>query len=151
MSKKCKIDIEVDGNRIDLEGTYQLYLQESSNLFMPNISPYYTESYPESHGEFIYPITKFDAFDYEVKLVYVGSESGVSKHINDFLNIFFINRNNIKQAKEVTIINDYKEVSFPAYFKEITKGDKFIRGQRGIANFNLKFRVTKPQNIEYIL
>jgi len=149
MDNICKIKIGIGGVIIDLETQYRLYLQDSDALFMPNIADYYTESYPESNGEFIYPVTKLEAEDYTVKMVYVGDQASISKDINSFLQLFFDDFDNIKKAKEVVIINEYKGVNFPAYFKSISAGDKFIRSQNGIANFTITFRITKPDSIGY--
>lgn len=130
--RKYKISVLIDDIEIDLETQYGFYLLESDdNIIGGERREFETETYPEVNGVKVYSLSTRDSLEYNIKLCSDGNKNTVAKKIQEFEKQLY-NGNN---AKEITVYNDSKGISFVGMNKNIEIEDFHLQENSDIIIF----------------
>ena len=120
MPRYCKIRIKIaDGEIQDAITAWGLYLIDSDDTIIAPVREYEKQQYPEEAAAEIHPYTTLMPFEYKCTLLCLGSLSEVNTTVRNFYDsLFSITAGvDLRQAKPVTIYNDYKGIRVTGYAK----------------------------------
>lgn len=150
--RPCKIRLQIEGdpNTYDLE-EMGFHLMESPDMPLFGQRDYETEDFPENNGVSIYPYTTYKAFDYKIKFLAWDSIDAVNARITDLYAKLFEPTSNgdVRKAKLLTVINDYKGVIVTGYAKDASGADTFIEVEQGGVIFDFTLYCADPSQNAY--
>lgn len=153
MARACKIRIQIGSGAIqDAITAWGFHLMESDDIVTPPVREYEAISFPESAAEEIHPYTKLEPFDYKCSLLCFGALTTLNSTIKTFFDSLFTITSGVdlREAKIITIYNDYKGVKVSGYAKSI-EGQNYYpelkEVEKGAYLFDFTIRVADPKTM----
>ncbi|NCU31115.1 hypothetical protein EOM57_04920 [Candidatus Saccharibacteria bacterium] len=153
MDRQCKIRIQIaDGAIQDAKTVWGFHLIESDETIIPPVRDYETIKFPESAAEEIYPYTVFEPFDYTCTLLCIGALTTINSTVKNFYDSLFTVTSGVdlRQAKVITLYNDYKGVKVSGYVKTAEGQDYYpelIKADTGAYLFDFVLHVADPKTL----
>ncbi len=135
---------------IDTLEQFNVACQEFPYKNLPEIKDLPKRDWPDENGEDIYiPSSglRFKAYDIDVKMLYVGTESNMSTQIKSFID--FLYGRNTGGNPSLTIYDEYTKTGRQGVIVTNVDNELFVYDDvntEAIAQFKVKFRVTDPIN-----
>ena len=153
MARQCKVRIQIANGAIqEAQTAWGFHLMESDDTVVPPIREYEAISFPESAAEEIHPYTKFEPFDYKCTLLCFGTLTTINSTVRTFFDSLFTITSGVdlRQAKPITLYNDYKGVKVTGYAKSIEGQDYYPEVkevEKGAYMFDFVLRVADPKTM----
>lgn len=151
--RNCDIEIIMPGSteKISLVNQYDFHLIESPAKVVAPIGEYEVQSYPESATPEIDPRTTKKPFEYKISLAYWGSEADANSNIISFYDSLFTTDGDIMTAKEITLLNNYKNVQMKGYAQKWDEKTYTIEGENSLIMFDFTLYVNNPKTYDKII
>lgn len=138
-----------DGPIIQAEEAYGVYLTEGDIRLPLPIRNYEVQEYPETTAVDIYPVTKFEPFDYTVKLCCVAKGSDdVNSVIQQLQSLFLTPSGGMMRANVISIYDDYRHTKMVGYYKSIASTEFGRTESESFLYFDLTIYVSDPSKCE---
>lgn len=147
--RDARLMLEIDGEVIDLQEQFNMFLADSPDIICAPLKPFETEQYPESNGQYIYPYTTKDGFDYKVTILYFGEEGSANSEITRLNGKLYTEADGVLKAKEVKLTNKYKNVSIVGYIKSLVGNDTDFDSDSDAWFFDLTIQVSDPDKCNF--
>lgn len=148
--RDCSIEIVVDGVKKNLVNDYDFHLIESPAMITAKPGEYDVQKFPEYAAPEIDTRTTLQPFDYKISLGYWGNEEIANSLIRGFFDGLFINEDgsDVLRAKEIELINNYKNVRMKGYAKPWNEDKYTIQGENGLILFDFVLYVNDPKTLK---
>lgn len=146
----AQIEFE-DGTRIDTHKKWDMIYVSSDNILNPPTAQLETITYPEEDGEHVWPQTRLEPFDFNVK--FLVQSKNANSAIQGFNESVFEHTKGSRTAKKVALIIPYKRLKLVGYFTHISKADKHyrVRGNEvQCVEVKASFRVAYPSECDFL-
>jgi hypothetical protein len=153
MARDCKIFVQIDdGDIVDVESVIGLYLIDSDDTVVAPVKDYEVQEYPESAAAEIYPHTTKKPFDYTCKMLAFGELPDVNTTVSNFYDslLGITEGVDLRQAKKVTIYNEYKGVKVSGYAKTLSGTDYYpnlTKYENGAFIFDFVLYIADPRTL----
>lgn len=153
MNRPCEIRIKIgEGTIQNAVEAWGLHLMDSDDTIIAPIKDYEVQEFPENDAPEVYPFTTLKSFDYKCTLLCIGNLDEVNATVSAFYDsLFTITPNkDLRQAKEVTLYNDYKGVRVTGYARTIEAKDYYLQlteYEKGAFLFDFTLYVANPKTL----
>lgn len=148
------------GDVVDTQATFGIVCQECPFKYLPESKDLPRRDWPDEHGEDVFIPSdgiKFQAYDMDVKFLYVGKESEMPVNLKRFMkfmyghmniiNRSFVTGDNLSKNVTLKIFDEYTSIGrIGCIVKSVDDELYFFNDSNidAIAQFKVKFRVTDP-------
>lgn len=153
MARECKIRIQIGTGAIqEAVTTWGLYLIDSDDIILPPVKEYEKQIFPESAAAEIHPYTTLEPFEYKCTLLCFGTLSTLNAAIKTFYDSLFTITTGVdlRQAKAITLYNDYKGMKVTGYVKTAEGTDYYPElkeYEKGAWLFDFVLDVADPKTL----
>jgi hypothetical protein len=153
MARECKLRIQIASGAVqEAAATWGFHLVETDDTILAPIREYETQRYPESSAEEIWPYTVQEPFDYKCTLLCFGALSTLNSSLKTFYDsLFTITAGvDLRQAKPITLYNDYKAMKVTGYAKTVEGKDYYPElkeYEKGAYLFDFVLHISDPKTL----